>query len=37
MSFKQKGILMEAFAQPQFGGTLLYEFKTKANSDQDIC
>ena len=37
MSFKQNRILMEAFVEPQFGVMSLYEFKTKANSDENIC
>ena len=37
MSFKQKGIPMEAFAEPQFGVKSLYEFKKKGNYCEDIC
>ena len=36
-SFKEKGILMEAFVEPEFGVMSLNELKTKANIYKDIC
>ena len=37
MSFKQMRILMKTFAGCQFQVIEVYEFLTKANSDEDIC
>ena len=37
MSFKQKRILANTFFRSQFKVTKVYEFQTKANSDEDIC
>ena len=37
MSFKQKLILINKFVGSQFEVMELYEFQTKANSDEDIC
>ena len=37
MSFKQKGILMKTFVEPQFEVMWVYELQTKANCYEYIC
>ena len=37
MSFTPKRILMKTFVDSQFENIYVYEFQTKANSDEDIC
>ena len=37
MSFKQKRILMKTFVELQFEVMYIYEFQTKANSNEDLC
>ena len=37
MSFKPKWILLKTFVEPQSEVIYVYEFQTKANSDEDIC
>ena len=37
MSFKQKRFVIETFVESQFEVFYVYEFQTKANSDEDIC
>ena len=36
-SFKKKRILMKKFVEPQFEVIYVYDFQTKANSNEDIC
>ena len=36
-SFKQKPILMKTFVESHFQVMLVYEFQTKANSDENVC
>ena len=37
MRHKEKQILMSKFVESQFEVLLVYEFQTKANSDEGIC
>ena len=37
MTFKQKRTLMKAFVKSQFEVMEVYEFQTKANSDENLC
>ena len=37
MSFKQRGIFIKTFVESQFEVMDFYQFKTTANSYEDIC